>query len=106
MKRIVLPPEGGRYGGGSDGVRTALATALILIVGGSSALACPMCFGAQETSMIDATRLGIAVMLGITFLVQGAFLAFFLYLRKRAKRVAELEIDSEWSELQRASRTS
>jgi hypothetical protein len=30
---------------------------------------------------------------------------FFLYLRKRAKRMADVELDSEWSELQRASRT-
>jgi hypothetical protein len=44
-------------------------------------------------------------MLGITFTVQGAFAGFFLYLRKRAKRLAEMELDSEWSELQRASRT-
>jgi hypothetical protein len=65
-----------------------------------------MCFGAEESSMIDGTKLGILVMLGITFAVQGAFVAFFLYLRKRAKRMAEVELDSEWSELQRASRTS
>ena len=51
--------------------------------------------------MIDATKLGILVMLAITFAVQGGFVGFFLYLRKRAKRNAELELDSEWSELQR-----
>jgi len=87
-------------------VRRALATAMILMLGGSSVFACPMCFGAEETSMIDGAKLGIIVMLGITFAVQGGFLAFFLYLRRRAKRIAELELDSEWSELQRASRTS
>jgi len=89
-----------------NAARKALATAMILMVGGSSVLACPMCFGAEETSLIDGTKLGIIVMLGITFVVQGGFLAFFLYLRRRAKRIAELELDSEWSELQRASRTS
>ncbi len=89
-----------------SGVRKALATAMILMVAGSSVFACPVCFGAEETSLIDGTRLGMIVMLGITFAVQGGFLAFFLYLRKRAKRIAELELDSEWSELQRASRTS
>ena len=89
-----------------SGVRKALATAMILMVAGSSVFACPVCFGAEETSLIDGTRLGMIVMLGITFAVQGGFLAFFLYLRKRAKRMAELELDSEWSELQRASRTS
>jgi hypothetical protein len=77
-----------------------------VIGGGSSALACPACFGAEETSMIDGTKLGVLVMLGIILAVQGAFAAFFLYLRARAKRIAELELDTEWSELQRASRTS
>jgi hypothetical protein len=61
-----------------------------------------MCFGAEETTMIDGTRLGILLMLGITFAVQGGFVAFFLYLRRRAKRIADIELDDEWSELQRS----
>jgi hypothetical protein len=31
---------------------------------------------------------------------------FFIYLRKRAKRIADVELDAEWSELQRSPRTS
>lgn len=69
-------------------------------------LACTMCFGAEETSMIDGTKLGILVMLGVTMAVQGAFVGFFLYLRRRAKQIAESDLDTEWSELQRGSRTS
>jgi hypothetical protein len=38
--------------------------------------------------------------------VQGAFLGFFLYLRRRAKRIADLDLDTELSKLQGASRTS
>ena len=87
------------------GVTTLTTVALVIIGGGSSVLACPMCFGAEETSMIEGTKLGIVVMLGITFAVQGAFAAFFLHLRKRAKRIAEIDLDSEWSELQKPSRT-
>jgi hypothetical protein len=45
-------------------------------------------------------------MLGITLAVQGGFLGFFLYLRRRAKRLADAELDTEWSELQRTPRTS
>ena len=71
-----------------------------------SVLACAMCFGAQETSMIDGAKLGVLVMLAILFAVQGGFVAFFLYLRKRAKYVADIELDAEWSELQEAPRTS
>ena len=56
--------------------------------------------------MIDGTKLGILVMLAITLAVQGAFVGFFLYLRKRAKRIADIELDNEWSELQESSRTS
>ena len=68
--------------------------------------ACAMCFGAEETSMIDGTKLGVLVLLAITLVVQGGFVGFFLYLRKRAKRIADVELDDEWSELQRAPRTS
>ena len=72
----------------------------VMIFGSSSAFACPVCFGAEETSMIDASRLGILVLLLVTFAVQGAFVGFFLYLRKRAKLIADIDLDNEWSELQ------
>jgi hypothetical protein len=61
-----------------------------------------VCFGAHETSIIDGTRLGILVLLAITIAVQGSFVGFFLYLRHRAKHIADIELDSEWSELQRS----
>ena len=81
--------------------------AAAIVLGSSTPVfACPMCFGAEETSMIDGTKLGVVVLLGITLAVQGGFLGFFLYLRKHAKRIADVELDTEWSELQRGSRTS
>ena len=83
------------------GMRRVLATAAAVAIGGSSSLlACPLCFGAEETGVVDATRLGILALLGITLVVQGAFVGFFLYLRNRAKRIADLDLDMEWSELQ------
>ena len=88
-------------------ITRALVTLALVVIGGSSRLlACPTCFGAEETSMIDGAKLGIAVMLGITFAVQGGFLGFFLYLRRRARRMADIDLDIEWSDLQRGSRTS
>ena len=87
-------------------MKTVFTTLTLLLIGSSTAFACPVCFGAEETGLIDATKLGIMAMLGITFAVQGGFLAFFLYLRKRAKRVADAELDSEWSQLQGASKRS
>jgi hypothetical protein len=88
-------------------MRQALATgAAVMIFGSATLLACPVCFGAAETSMIDGAKLGVIVMLAILFAVQGGFVGFFLYLRRRAKRNADVELDAEWSELQKAPRTS
>jgi hypothetical protein len=95
-----------RFGATGVVLRAVMTALVAMIAGSSTVLACPMCFGAEETSMIDGTRLGVLVMIAITLSVQGAFVAFFLYLRKRAKRIAEADLESEWSELQRISRTS
>ena len=86
-------------------VLVALTAAFVAILGDTPVLACPVCFGAEETSMIDGAKLGVLVMLAITLAVQGGFVGFFLYLRRRAKRIAEIDLDAEWSDLQRA-RTS
>jgi hypothetical protein len=85
-------------------VAAVAMAAAVVIAGSSSVLACPVCFGAEETAMIDGAKLGVFVMLAITLAVQGGFVGFFLYLRKRAKRIADIELDSEWSKLQRVSR--
>ena len=87
------PPNDGSHDGGA-----------VVIGGSSSVFACPVCFGAEETSMIDGTKLGILVLLAITLAVQGGFVGFFLYLRKRAKRIADIDLDTEWSELQEERR--
>ena len=83
------------------GIRRAFTTAAAVMIGGSSSVfACPVCFGAAETSMIDGAKLGVLALLAITLAVQGGFVAFFLYLRQRAKRIADIDLDTEWSELQ------
>ena len=89
------------------GIARVLTTAAAVVIGGSSSVfACPECFGAKETGMIDGAKLGVLVMLAILFAVQGGFVAFFLYLRKRAKRIADDELDTEWLALQKPSRAS
>ena len=89
------------------GITRVLTTAAAVLIGGSSSVfACPVCFGAEETSLIDGAKLGVLALLAVTLAVQGAFAGFFLYLHKRAKRIAEIDLDTEWSELQGgASRT-
>ncbi len=54
-----------------------------------TAWACSVCYGAAEGSMIDAARAGVWFLLGAVFLMQGAFVLFFLYLRRRARRYRE-----------------
>jgi heme/copper-type cytochrome/quinol oxidase subunit 2 len=88
-------------------IHAAIATAAVLAAGGNATLlACPACFGAEETTMIDGTKIGVLVMLAVTLVVQGGFAGFFFYLRQRAKRYAEAQLEDEWSNLQRASRAS
>lgn len=87
-------------------VVASLTAAFVAIGGSESVLACPMCFnGAEETSLVDGTKLGILALLAIVLAVQAAFVAFFLYLRRQARSAADIELETEWSELQRPSRT-
>ena len=81
-------------------MRILITVVLMLMAGATNAFACPVCFGAEETTMINGTRLGVLVLLGITLAVQGGFLGFFLYLRRRAQRIADIDLENEWSELQ------
>jgi hypothetical protein len=78
----------------------ATTAAAVTIGGSTSALACTLCFGAEETSLVNGTKLGMLVLLGIIFVMQGAFAGFFFYLRRRAKRIADMDLDMEWSALQ------
>jgi hypothetical protein len=106
MKAARLRQGFGEARRSASGAKAAFTTAAaVMIGGGSSVLACPVCFGAEETGMIAGTKLGVVVMLAILFAVQGGFVGFFFYLRKRAKRIADIELDTEWSELQRSPRT-
>ena len=78
-----------------------------MVIGGSaSVLACPVASAPKRRPLIDGAKLGVLVLLVITLAVQGGFVGFFLYLRKRAKHVAELELEDEWSDLQGGSRSS
>ncbi len=76
----------------------------VLLVGTGVAQACPVCFGAEDSTLVSGTKAGVWVMLAITVAVQIAFVGFFLYLRRRAKLIARMELDAEWSELQKATR--
>ncbi len=82
------------------GVCVALAAASLWLADAPVAAACPVCFGQADGPMADATRVGLWLLLGVTACLQGAFVAFFLYLRRQARRAADHELDQEWSTLQ------
>lgn len=64
------------------------AVAAVLLVP-SAAAACPICFGATESPLLDSARLGVAAMAGLTVCVLGAFAGWFLRLAKlEAEQVA------------------
>ena len=69
-----------------------MSAALVIV------LLCPSCFGQADGPMIDAARLGAFALIGVVVAVQAAFVAFFLHLRKQARRAA---LESEWSRYQR-----
>ena len=56
-----------------------------------AALACPVCFGDANSPLTIATNMGIVAMLVVVAGMIGAFATFFIYLNRRAKRVAEQE---------------
>lgn len=89
---------------GARRVAVAIALAAVLAAAAAPAHACEVCYGAAKDSpLVNAARTGVFLLLAVTLAVQGGFVAFFLHLWRRAKRVHEAEIDSEWSDLQRRS---
>ena len=54
-----------------------------------AALACPVCFGQNDSPLASAMNLGIIAMLVIVAGVLAAFASFFIYLMRRAKIVAQ-----------------
>jgi hypothetical protein len=71
---------------GSSGRRVihgALAALLVLLLP-EVVLACPVCFGDPNSTMTHGLNNGIFVLLGVVFLVQSAFVAFFWRLRRTA----------------------
>jgi hypothetical protein len=77
-----------------------LLSTLVLWAAATDVWACPACFGQADGPMADAARVGMWLLLAVTIGLQGAFVAFFLYLRRHATRSADHALDAEWSRLQ------
>lgn len=65
---------------------------LILIGLSSAAVACPVCYGSDETSSAGI-NLAIMTLLGITGSVLGAIVAFAVYMKKRANVTLSGDLD-------------
>jgi hypothetical protein len=61
----------------------------------------PSCFSRAQGPLVDAARIGMWLLLAVTLGLQGAFVAFFVCLRRRAANAARQDLDEEWSRLQR-----
>jgi hypothetical protein len=68
-------------------MRTTLFTAL-LVGAPRAALACPVCFGQNDSPMTAAANLAIIFMLVIVVGMLAAFASFFMYLMRRARMAA------------------
>ena len=69
--------------------KTFIATLILAVP--RSAFACPVCFGNSDSPLAIATNMGIIAMLVVVAGMIGAFATFFIYLNRRAKRVAAQE---------------
>lgn len=78
-----------------------LLAVVVLLGAADPARACPSCFSRAEGPLVDAARVGMWLLLAVTLALQGALLAFFLYLRRQSARASDRALDDEWSRLQR-----
>jgi hypothetical protein len=60
-----------------------------LVAAPRAALACPVCFGQSDSPLAWGVNMGVFVMLGLVAVVLSAFAAFFIYLMRRARLMAD-----------------
>ena len=67
-------------------MRNTLITLFVLVVP-RAALACPVCFGQNDSPMARAANISILAMLVVVVGVLGGFASFFIHLMRRARLV-------------------
>ena len=68
--------------------RVALTLAVALCMA-TAASACPVCFGDTDSQMAQGSNNAVLFLLGVVFVVQVAFVALFVNLRRRARLLRE-----------------
>jgi len=66
-------------------LRRGLLSLLVMLGAPGVVLACPVCFGQNDSPMAQAMNLGIMLMLVVVAGVLGGFAAFFISLVRRAR---------------------
>jgi hypothetical protein len=61
---------------------------VLLAAAPRSALACPVCFGQNDSPMAAGTNMGIFFMLALVAIMFAAFAGFFVHLMRRARLAA------------------
>ena len=67
-----------------------LLAALAVTALPSAALACPVCFTASDTPIVNGVSMAILALLGVTGVVLACFGAFFIGLVRRSRAVQDL----------------
>ena len=69
-------------------LRATVVCLLVLFAAARPALACPVCFGQNDSPLASAMNLGIFAMLIVVAGVLAAVASFFIYLMRRQRLVA------------------
>lgn len=75
-------------------IRRVPAVVMVWLLSEQAIHACTVCYGEADGPMIDAARLGVYLLFGLVFAVQLAFVAFFVNLWRRARRMRQDEVRS------------
>ena len=52
-------------------------------------MACPVCFGGEDTAMRESLNTGIGVLMGVTAIVLAAFARFIVVIARRSREAAQ-----------------
>ena len=69
--------------------RRAWLLALLVALTPAAARACAVCFGSADSSLTEGMNAGILALLGFVGVVQIGFVAMFLHIRHRSKKLEQ-----------------
>ena len=70
-------------------LRVFVVLAVLLLWSSSQASACAVCLGDADSAMTEGMNNGILALLGVIAVVQGGFVALFISIRRRMRKLRE-----------------